>query len=185
MGGMGSGGRNRTHGTVEDYERIDSFELGRYLDAAEEPHEIYDPVFYGAYRFALHWVDGVDGSPSRLYFGCPRCRRRVRYLYRRGSSYACRKCLGANYASQQATKGSIDEVRRRMRELVEKDLGYTWWKRDHPDTGIEELDIIPKPRYMRWAKYSALMIRYRDLQDEYWRAFFRMVGVHPDLSAYL
>lgn len=184
MGGWGSGGRNRTHGTVEDYDRIDSFELGRYLDDADEPHEIYDPVFYGSHRFDLHWVDGVDGSPSRMYFGCPRCKRRVRYLYRRGDSYVCRRCLGANYASQQATKGSVEEVRRRMCVLVEKDLGYSWWRYDHPDTRIEELDIIPKPRYMRWEKYSALMMRYRELQDEYWRAFFRMVGVPPELSSY-
>lgn len=176
MGGWGSGGHNRTHGTVEDHERLDSFELRPWLNDAEEPHEICDPVFYGSHRFALHWVDGVDGSPSRLYFGCPRCKRRVRYLYRRGGSYVCRRCLGANYASQQATKGSIEEVRRRMRDLVENDLGYTWWKRDHPNAGIEDLTNIPKPRYMRWAKYHALMMRYQGLQNEYRRAFFRMVS---------
>ena len=36
MGGWGSGGRNRTHGTVEQYSRIDSFELGRYMNEADD-----------------------------------------------------------------------------------------------------------------------------------------------------
>ena len=171
MGGWGSGRHNRTHGTVEQYQRIDSFELGRYFAGAEEPHEIIDPVFYGNNRFKLHWVWGVDGSRSRLYFGCPQCHRRARYLYVRWDGYVCRKCLNANYGIQQKTKGSVEAVRLQMKKLVEDQLGYTWWKHDNPGSQIEELDIIPKPRYMRWAKYSALMMKYQELQGEWWRAF--------------
>lgn len=173
MGGWGSGGRNKTHGTVERYERIDSFELLRHINEAEEPHEIFDPVFYGTNRFRLHWVEGVDGSRSRLYFGCPVCRRRVRYLYDRRGSYVCRHCLGANYESQQVAKGNIEDIRRQMRRIVEDYLGYTWWRYDNPNHQINELESIPKPQYMRWAKYNALMIEFHELQDEYWRAFIR------------
>ena len=173
MGGWGSGGRNKTHGTIERYRRIDSFQLLRCIDADDEPHDLIDPVFYGNHRFRLHWVDGIDGTPSRLYFGCPRCRRRVRYLYALGDGYVCRKCLNANYGIQQKTKGSVEAVRLQMKKLVEDQLGYTWWKYDNPGRQIEELDLIPKPRYMRWAKYSALMMKYQELQGEWWRAFVR------------
>lgn len=173
MGGYGSGGRNRTHGTVEEYRRIDSFELGHYLDGDETPHELFDPVFYGNNRFVLHWVWGVDGSCSRLYFGCPRCHRRVRYLYARGAGYVCRHCLSANYESQQLRPWTIKDIQRRMRKIVEDQLGYTWWKNDNPNCQIQDLELVPKPRYMRWRKYSTLMQEFRDLQDEYWRAFVR------------
>lgn len=187
MGGWGSGGLNKTHGTVEHYRRIDSFELLQYINEAEEVHEICDPVFYGSNRFRLHWVEGVDGSRSRLYFGCPQCRRRVRYLYDRGGSYVCRRCLGANYESQQVTRGNIEDIRRQMRKIVEDQLGYTWWKHDYPNYQINELENIPKPRYMRWAKYSALMMEFRELQNEYWRAFIRQCpfAIPPDMLAAL
>lgn len=63
-----------------------------------------------------------------------------------------------------------------MRKVVEQDLGYTWWRIDNPNCGISELGIIPKPRYMRWAKYSRLMQKYRDLQDDYTRQFLKICG---------
>ena len=187
VGGWGSGGRNKTHGTIERYWRIDSFELLRCIDAEDEPHDLIDPVFYGNHRLRLHWVDGVDGTPSRLYFGCPQCRRRVRYLYACGDGYVCRNCLNANYESQQLRPGTVSHVRMQMRKLVEDQLGYTWWKHDNPGRQIEELDIIPKPRYMRWAKYSALMMKYQELQDEYWRAFIRQypLAIPPEMMAAL
>lgn len=187
MGGWGSGGRNKTHGTVERYRRIDSFDLLRHINEAENVHDIFDPVFYGNNRFRLHWVEGVDGTNSRLYFGCPQCRRRVRYLYVRGGGYVCRHCLKANYESQQIRPGTIEDVRRQMRKIVEDQLGYTWWKRDYPDHGINELENIPKPRFMRWEKYSALMTEYQELQDEYWRAFIRQypAAISPEMLAAL
>ena len=187
MGGWGSGGRNKTHGTVEWYRRIDSFELLRCIDADDKPHDLIDPVFYGNHRFRLHWVEGIDGTLSRLYFGCPLCHRRVRYLYAYGDGYVCRKCLNVNYESQQMRQGSTEDIIRKMRKLVEGQLGYTWWKHDNPGSQIEELDIIPKPRYMRWAKYSALMMKYQELQGEWWRAFVRECpwAIPPDMMAAL
>lgn len=185
MGGYGSGGRNKTHGTVENYSRIDSFDLIPHINEAEDPHDVFDPVLFGNNRFRLHWVEGVDGTYSRVYFGCPQCRRRVRYLYACGAGYACRHCLGANYESQQVTGGTIKDVRRRMRKIVEDQLGYTWWQLDSPNCQINDLENVPKPRYMRWAKYSALMMEFRELQDEYWRAFIRECSwaIPPDMLA--
>ena len=34
--------------------------------------------------------------------------------------------------------------------------------------------MIPKPRYMRWAKYEALIQRYRELQDDYIRELLKV-----------
>jgi hypothetical protein len=74
-----------------------------------------------------------------------------------------------------------------MRKIVEDQLGYTRWKHDNPKCQINELEIIPKPRYMRWAKYSALMMEFRELQNEYWRAFLREYpfAVSPEMLAAL
>lgn len=57
----------------------------------------------------------------------------------------------------------------------------------NPNCRINELGIIPKPPYMRWAKYSALMMKYRELQDEYWRAFIRQCpgAIPPNMLAAL
>ena len=187
MGGWGSGGRNKTHGTVENYSRIDSFDLIPHINEAENPHDAFDPVLFGNNRFRLHWVEGVDGTYSRVYFGCPQCRRRVRYLYARGAGYVCRHCLGANYRGQQLRPWTVKDVQRRMEKLVEEKLGYYWWRHDYPSYQIQELENIPKPRYMRWAKYSALMMEFRQLHDEYWRAFLREYpwAIPPDIMAAL
>lgn len=58
---------------------------------------------------------------SRVYFLCPLCGSRVRYLYFRGweKDPACRKCCGYNYQSQQTTKG-MDMHRLHMEKAAEK-----------------------------------------------------------------
>lgn len=188
MGGLGSGGRNKCHRTIDQYRRIDSFDFRHYVDSfpGEAPGlymggSIFFDVVAGTveirwgeqYRpLGLVRVQGVDGSPSRLYFLCPHCGRRVRYLYEFHDYFVCRHCLSANYACQQRNRG-MQSVRRRMKKLIEKDLGYAWWRKDNPNCLISELYMIPKPRYMRWARYSALIQRYRELQDEYIRELLK------------
>ena len=191
MGGSGSGGANKAHRTVEDYRRLDSFELRRFMDDCEEPHEIYGPLHYNGgdilldtstairwgddYRpLKLYWVEGIDGDRSRLFFCCPHCKRRVRYLYNFEDFYICRHCLDANYTSQQATKKSLQNIRRKMRLVVENDLEYTWWQVDHPGRAVTDLALIPKPRYMRWRKYEQLVRQYRGLQEEYLSSFAKL-----------
>lgn len=197
MGGWGSGGCNKAHRTIENYSRLDSFDYRRFIDLLQdgEMHEIFGPNLYyggaimydGLYdssdiRFGdryipldVCWVDGVDGSKSRMYFCCPHCKRRVRYLYKYNSFYVCRHCLNANYECQQTTKESMKNIRRQMRKVVEEDLGYTWWKIDNPGTTIDSLGWIPRRRYMRFAKYSRLIKVYRDLQDQYTRLWCKDV----------
>lgn len=190
MGNYNSGGHNRTHGRVEEYSRIDSFGLLRHADWLElltSDYEINYPILGGSiscnlmentakishngreYPLGLSKVPNVDGISYRLYFLCPKCGKRARHLYEKDWLYQCRKCAKLNYGIQQ--RSGLNLIRRKMYWLVVKKLQYVDWEVDHPDSSIQDLWHIPKPRYMRWAKYDALMAEYRRLQGEYEKAY--------------
>ncbi len=197
MGGYGSGGHNKTHKRLESFRRIDSFAFYGYLigdkyllykTTVQYPPVQGDIIYHVQSKTALikvlsvqsgecRYIDlplsrvpGIDGKSVRMYFHCPYCGRRVRYLYDFYKHYACRKCAKLNYSCQQ--KNGMDEMRLKMERIVEKKLGYTWWFRDYPDMPIQDLWFIPKPRYMRWAKYEQLIAELRQLQKDYERAFW-------------
>lgn len=190
MGGYGSGGRNKTHGQLEKFHRIDSFAFydclmgDKYLQYKTDvkyPPVTGDVVYHVGDRTAeirtgdfysdlpLSRVRGIDGQSVRMYFHCPHCKRRVRYLYLRKGCYKCRSCAKLNYACQQ--KNGMDELRLKMENIVENKLQYTHWRRTHPDGCIQDLWHVPKPPYMRWKKYEKLMRELRQLQKEYEREF--------------
>lgn len=197
MGGYGSGGHNKTHRQLENFRRVDSFAFYDYLMADKYlfcKENVKYPLFRGdiiyhvqsrtalikvlnvqsgEYEYVdlpLSRVPGIDGKSVRMYFHCPYCGRRVRYLYDYNKHYACRKCAKLNYASQQ--KSGMDEMRLKMVRIVEKELGYTWWWKDYPDMCIQDVGHIPKPPYMRWEKYEKLMQEFRQLQKDYEREFW-------------
>lgn len=207
MGGYGSGGHNKTHSQLKNFHRIDSFSFYDFLMAdkylyckttVQYPLNRGDIVYHVQSKTALikvlgvqgsecRYVDlplsrvpGIDGKSVRMYFHCPYCGRRVRYLYDCHKHYACRKCARLNYASQQ--KSGMDEMRLKMERIVEKELGYTWWYRDNPDTLIQDLWHVPKPPYMRWEKYDRLLQEFRRLQKDYERAFWMGLAKCPMLS---
>ena len=201
MGGYGSGGRNRTHKTVEDFRRLDSFAFYLYLmgdkylcykTGVKYPCSTGDIIYHAQTKTAeirtgnyysnlpLSRVPGIDGKSIRMYFHCPYCGRRVRYLYDFHKRYVCRHCLKANYRIQQ-TNG-MDKLRKQMENVLVKKLQYYWW-RERPDLQIFELYSIPKPPYMRWEKYSRYLQEYRRLQQEYEREFWGgmlRIGYIPD-----
>lgn len=197
MGGNGSGGHNKTHRRLENFHRIDSFAFydyiryDKYLDCkttVNYPLIRGDIVYHvqsktalikvfstqrGEYMYVdlpLSRVSGIDGMSARMYFHCPYCGRRVRYLYDFYGHYACRKCAKLNYSCQQ--KNGLDEMRLKMERIVEKKLGYTHWWKDHPDMYIQYLLYIPKPPYMRYEKYERLIQELRQLQEDYEREFW-------------
>ena len=186
MGGNGSGGHNKTHGRLEDCQRIDSFSLRNflngdsYLDCKEVVkcpvaggHIVYhvQEVAASVYAGGRYWpleiaeVLNVDGRACRMYFICPVCEKRARYLYKQEEGYLCRSCAGLNYASQQ--RGGSSKILHRMRYIVEKQLKYTYWQRENPNILLPALEAIPKPRYMRIEKYEALIKEFRKLQRQY------------------
>lgn len=192
-GGYNSGGRNKTHKTVENYRKIDSFAFYRFLmfdkylhckDVARYKGTSGDIIYHvqdktaeietGGLRVPLKLskVPGIDGRSIRLYFYCPYCGRRVRYLYDFRSHYVCRHCLRANYRIQQ--ESGMSKLRRQMENIVVKKLQYYWW-REEPGVQIFELYMIPKPPYMRWEKY-ARMFRCGIIPDRIKGAVVRRIG---------
>lgn len=185
MGGYGSGGHNKTHRQLENFHRVDSFSFYDYLMADKYLYckeTVKYPLFRGDIVYnvgegmaeiregdsytdlILSSVPGIDGKSTRLYFHCPYCGKRVRYLYRRQEHYMCRNCAKLNYASQQ--KSGMDEMRLKMERIAEQ-LDYQWWRNDFDC--IADVYYIPKPHYMRWAKYERLMQEFKALQKEYER----------------
>ena len=185
MGGYGSGGHNKTHKRLENFHRIDSFAFrdfimwDKYLlfkESVKYPLVRGDIIYYPQSMEAeiregdsyidllLSSVPGIDGISGRLYFHCPYCGRRVRYLYDYYKHYACRKCAKLNYSSQQ--KNGMDELRLKMERIAER-LDYQWWRNGFDC--IADVYYIPKPHYMRWAKYEKLMQEFKALQKEYER----------------
>lgn len=185
MGGYGSGGHNKTHKRLENFHRIDSFAFynylmcDKYLDCkttVQYPLIRGDIIYHAQERTAeikegdcytdlpLSRVPGIYGKSVRMYFYCPYCGRRVRYLYDRYKHYACRKCAKLNYSCQQ--KNGMDEIRLKMERIAER-LDYQWWRNGFDC--IADIYYIPKPHYMRWAKYEKLMQEFRALKKEYER----------------
>lgn len=199
MGGIGSGGHNKTHKRVENYSRLDSFSFYNYVngdkylyykDTVRYPHRGNDIIYHTKTRTASIDYDGteyplelsrvanIDGTTVRMYFLCPQCSKRVRFLYKKDDCYQCRKCANLNYASQQ--KSGSEKVIHRMKYIVEKKLDYTYW-RTCCDM-VYNLDYIPKPPYMRWEKYSRLIAEYRRLVEEYWSCELKSLSRYFDIK---
>lgn len=201
MGGYGSGGHNKTHRQLENFRRIDSFAFYDYLMADKYLYcktTVQYPLIRGdiiyhvqsktalikvlsvkdrEYRYVdlpLSMVPGIDGKSVRMYFHCPYCGRRSRYLYDYYKHYACRECAKLNYSSQQ--KSGMDEMRLKMERIVEKKLGYAYWWKDYPDMCIQDLWHIPKPLYMRYEKYEKLLQEFWKLKKDYEREFLRQIS---------
>jgi hypothetical protein len=184
MGGIGSGGHNKSHGRIEDFNRLDSFCLydyiryDKYLYCKEKivfPHRGNKIIYYvkskrasidygdgKEYFLKLSIVENTNFKSKRMYFLCPECERRVRYLYLVGNAYICRKCAGLNYKSQQIN--GQEEVMNKIKYLLEKKLQYRGDSAEH----IADLSYIPKPPYMKWRTYHRYMDEYRRLSEEYY-----------------
>ena len=196
MGGWGSGGHNKTHRQVEKqrFLRVDSFAVYdnlrydkytcykdkvdirggctiiRYYPHSKEAEILENGAYY---PLGLSRITNIDGRSQRLYFCCPYCERRVRYLYRnRNGFYMCRKCTGLNYRSQQVS--GMAEMRLKMERIVEQKLdGYGWYQ-DYDC--IADVPAPPKPPYMRWEVYEALIAELKKLQSDYYTASYRQLA---------
>ena len=176
-----AGGWHLSHGQIEQTPRIDSFELpmGKpwsvmycgcealgdiplEVDAEADTAFIY-PMQHGkSFHLKLsHKRNGYGGE--QVFFLCPECGTRVRFLYLQGGHFICRKCAGLNYHTQQQTEDSMTDFYRGM-EYAEKFLTLPPW----PVDGFSFVDFIPdRPRYMRRTTYHKHLKKFLQYRERY------------------
>lgn len=112
-------------------------------------------------RIKLCYLSNNYGG-QRMYFYCPRCGKRIRFLCATQRGFVCRWCGNLNYHVQQSSREDIlmDRIEKILR-ILEVDMTFLnkWERACFSD--------IEKPRYMRWEKYGRLMLRLLDAQREY------------------
>ena len=170
-----SGGQNRSHEQAESFPRADSFELAK---TGTWSGILCGGRFWETYKdgdccelFPPHATEGVEIPLSRkrngyggtqLFFLCPQCGQRVRFLYfmgRRG--FLCRKCAKLNYRSQQQTRGGMVYYDAGMRYA---DRYLETWTCVRPD-GFSFCEWMPnRPRYMHRSTYQKHLVRLSKFQ---------------------
>lgn len=181
-----SGGDNRTHAQVERAERIDSFEAGKVegsgtlfsnsmlpLDCGhfmKDDEEIVE-LSKGSWFTNLKLTRTPSGfGGSCAYWLCPRCGKRVRFLYFKNRGFLCRSCARLNYRCQQRTKGSTNHARDGLKLARDK----LYWEPPFDICPAEFPYVTPdRPRYMHQTTYRRYLTRYRRYQEKYQRESMR------------
>lgn len=102
----------------------------------------------------------------RYWFLCPKCGRRVRYLYSR-RLFLCRQCHGLTYATAQAGRKKTPAIVARL-QRIRRRLGAA-------GGGIH--DPLPdRPRGMHAETYYRLTMECWQLQDLYYAAWAAELG---------
>lgn len=186
-----SGGRNRTHGQVEQAERIDSFEAGKvepddwrtlYVHGGEQwipldcwhargPDRETVELSQGQLSVTLELTRTPSGfGGSCAYWLCPHCGRRARFLHFKGRGFVCRGCARLNYASQQRTHDSTDYAYDGFRLAREK----LRWKPSFQVVPADFPYMTPeRPKGMHQTTYRRYLARYRRYQEKYRRDTLR------------
>lgn len=156
----GGAGLNRQRGQIEERQRIDSFEA---------PNRFFQLT---GFKLLRHEYDGetvkvsdteiklarMENAAGRLiFFLCPSCGRRVRFLYL--PHFRCRECCQLNYRSQQMTKGSFAALAAIPEKLDVESPKDSW---------IDAGDyVLPRPRYMHTSKYERYRKRFEKHQGRF------------------
>lgn len=175
-----SGGGNRTHGQIERAERIDSFEAGKaagwgilfsssmvpldYEHFMEDDGEIVE-LSRGQWSTTLELTRTPSGfGGSCAYWLCPRCGKRVRFLYFKNRDFLCQSCAKLNYRCQQRTKDSTNYAHDGLKLAREK----LRWEPPFPMAPMDFPHVVPdRPRYMHKRTYYRYLARYRRHQKRY------------------
>lgn len=178
-----SGGSNRTHGQIERAERIDSFEATRVdgcdvlftsgmipLDCVhfQVPDREEVELSRGQWSITLELTRTPSGfGGSSAFWLCPRCGRRVRYLYFKDMGFSCRACCKLNYHCQQRTHDSINYARDGLKLAREK----LRWEPPFPVVPADFPYVVPdRPKGMHIRTYYRYLARYRRYQNRYKQA---------------
>lgn len=186
-----SGGDNKTHGQIERADRIDSFEAGKIAGwgmvlasrgdkmlplrcdrCGHAGREFVELSYPGSrWRDTLELARVRSGfGGSRVFWLCPICDRRARFLYFKDRRFVCRGCAALNYRSQQRTRDSINHYRDGLK-LARDKLGW------EPPGWVVPMDFPdltpPRPRYMHERTYQQHLARFRQYQAAYQRDSMR------------
>lgn len=174
MGGFGSGngGDNRIKDSVENYRKIDSFYYNNYIKFMD--NKGYEHLRIGDFNIYCDRIEAIGatipfesvhnnyGGADRLYFLCPYCERRVRYLYCVYQCYKCRMCANLNYQSQQMTKGD-GMAAHKMKKFL--------WEKFEVTGRLSAMDALyyrpERPKGMHRKTYYKLHQQFIHLKREY------------------
>lgn len=166
---MKKGGHNRTHGSIEDLSRIDSFYRINRQYARDYAAEINDPdapVPIDLFSVRVSWqpnrYDKPDSLP-RMYWHCPRCSRRVRFLFYASSGLLCRACALINYPSQQQTSSRETEQARMIQALY--DMGRGDLARGPFHRIVDLRDPPARPAHIPLAEFRRAWKRFCKARD--------------------
>lgn len=113
-------------------------------------------------------VSNNYGGVDRIYFECPHCGRRSRFLYLHRRHFKCRKCASLNYVSQQLTKNE-DLVSWKMLNILKNKFKIK--------ESLAPMDAAyykpERPKGMHKKTYLRLRIELYHLQEEYHRQFMK------------
>lgn len=136
----------RRYGTVERQTRIDSFDLPSTGEGVWQGVTLSEkPNGYGG---------------NQVFFLCPYCGKRVRYLYFVGG-LRCRKCAGLNYRSNQRTRDSFYYQDKGMELALKRLKPYMT-----PDALSFDRWLPDKPKGMHKTTYQKYLRRFRIYQEK-------------------
>jgi len=181
MARYGKGSHNKTHGRIEKHSRIDSFFFRNLLPMIGSKEFLK----CGKINLYREYIENENGTilfarvphefGERVYFECPYCYHRFRYLYWHDDWYKCRFCAKLNYRSQQETKSNGDLSLYRIFKILEKlnaEDTYCW---------IDSAHYIPeRPRYMHEKTYIRLIRKLHREQEIY---SLHLMGMLRDVTS--
>ena len=169
------GGWNKTHESTASAARIDSF---AFRDKLLQRKQDYLEIHAHNPKIAterLYWTRvnnhyDTQGNKPRVYFICPECGRRVRFVYykEKWGRLKCRECGKLNYPIQQVAKGTMRHAQQ-MRAALKK-LKIVEIEKLSP-MDLYDLYCVDRPRYMHRSTYQKYMRKYYKAREEYHDAY--------------
>lgn len=156
---MSSGGHNKKNLSTSRFKRIDSFSLNHNYQSEIAITLKTNNV---PQKILLSKLPNNYGGLDKIFFICPRCKSRIRFLFITKEALFCRHCCKVSYPSQRC--GDISKVFYRLDPLFRKLKANT-------DSEYMIRYIPPRPRYMRHNVYVEIIERITELQNHHWAQF--------------